>query len=970
MRVIFWFIRISAGMIAGHCLPTLAQVPFLNPEAQRWADSVYQSMTLEERIGQLFMISARSDGETRADSLITLIRQYHPGGIMFLKGSLYRQAELTNLFQAHARHKMLIAIDAEWGLQMRIDSTPRYPRQMTAGAMPYDSSVYFMARDIARQCKQMGIHINFAPVIDINNNPLNPVINTRSFGETREQVAMLGLQYMKGLQDNGILACGKHFPGHGNTDTDSHYALPILNQSREELDTMELYPFVSLIKHGIGSIMTAHLFIPSLDSTPDRAASLSPVIVSQLLKGNLGFQGIVFTDALNMKGVSNYFKPGELEWLALQAGNDILLYSENIPVAFDTIRNRILQGRWDTLQLEQRVKKILMVKFWCGLSNYQPVKLEKLHDEINRPETARLIAGMYARALTLLRNKKNLLPIGQLPRKGIASVVINDTLNNPFQLTLNQYATVTLFRMSKDASLNTISELTDRLAAYDMVIISIHNTTTRIGAQFGITPAMNNLIDALNKRVKTITVLFGNAYCLNFLPAAAESDALLLAYEDTGYPQWMAAQVIFGARPVNGRLPVSTNDFKRGAGIDLKDVAWRLKSGFAEEVTLSSTWLNRLDSMLVQAITDSVFPGCQIVVARNGMVVYEKAFGHHTYEKQRPVTVTDLYDLASLTKILSTALAVMKLYDEGRLELNKPLSHYLLETKNTNKKHLSLHSICTHTSGLQAWIPFYRKALMQGNIFSRQPSDTFRIEVADSLWMDYRYADRIWKEIFNSPLVMPGQYLYSDVGLLLLQRVVEKITGRTLNDYVTEHFYKPLGLSRLLYRPKQQYPVTEIIPTEIDREFRHQLVHGYVHDPAAAMMGGVAGHAGLFANARSVAVIMQMLLNKGIYGGMRFLKASTVEKFTSRQSPSHRRALIFDRPDERPEKNPVAPSASVFTFGHQGFTGTCAWADPASNLLFVFLSNRVYPSASNDRITRNNIRPQLMQLIYEAFLNP
>jgi beta-glucosidase-like glycosyl hydrolase/CubicO group peptidase (beta-lactamase class C family) len=970
MRIILLAMPISAGAIAAFYLVAAAQVPFLNPHAQRWADSVYRSMTLEERIGQLFMISARSDREVRADSLLSLIGQYHPGGIMFLKGSLHRQAELTNLFQSHARHKMLIAIDAEWGLQMRIDSTPRYPRQMTAGAMPDDSSVYFMASDIARQCKRMGIHINFAPVIDINNNPLNPVINTRAFGETREQVTRLGMQYMRGLQDNGVLACGKHFPGHGNTDTDSHYALPVLNQSRQELDTMELYPFARLFQQGLGSVMTAHLFIPSLDSTPNRAASLSPLIVTQLLKDSLGFQGLVFTDALNMKGVSDYYRPGELEWLALMAGNDMLLYSENMPVAFDTIRSRLLQGLWDTLQLEQRVKKILMVKHWCGLNNYQRVKTDGLYDEINRPETSRLIAGMYARALTLLKNKKNLLPLGPLPEKGIASIVINDTLNNPFQLTLNQYATVTPFRMNKDASSDIISELADRLAIYDVVIISIHNTTTRMGAQFGITPAMNDLIAALNRRVKTITVLFGNAYCLNFLPAAALSDALLLGYEDTGYPQWIAAQVIFGARPVWGRLPVSTHDFKREAGMDLNDFAWRLKSGFAEEAGLSSHLLNRMDSLLVQSIADSVFPGCQVLVARNGIVVYEKAFGYHTYEKQRAVTITDLYDLASLTKILSTSLAVMKLYDEGRLDLNKPLSYYLPETKNTNKKHLSLHSICTHTSGLQAWIPFYKKALLQGNIFSRQPSDTFRIEVADSLWMDYRYADRIWKEIFNSPLVMPGQYLYSDLGLMLLQRVVERITGQRLDDYVRMHFYKPLGLSRLLYQPKKQYPVAEIVPTEIDGEFRNQLVHGYVHDPAAAMMGGIAGHAGLFANARSVAVIMQMLLNKGTYGGKRFLKASTVEKFTSRQSASHRRALIFDRPDEQPEKNPVAPSASAFTFGHQGFTGTSAWADPVNNLLFVFLSNRVHPSASNDRITRKNLRPQLMQLIYESFLNP
>lgn len=947
---------------------TPAQIPFYNPKAEQWADSVLKTMSLDERIGQLFMAYSRSDKEAKPDSLAAIIRQYHIGGIMFLKGSPLRQAELTNFFQDNAKFKMLIAIDAEWGLQMRLDSTQRFPRQMTFGSMPYDSSVYYMASEIARQCKRMGIHINFAPVIDINNNALNPVINTRSFGESKELVTKLGLLYMNGLQDNGVLACGKHFPGHGNTDTDSHYALPVINQTRTEMDTMELFPFIELFKNGLGSTMVAHLFIPAIDSTTNRASTLSPLIVQRLLKDSLGFRGLVFTDALNMKGVSDYFKPGELEWMALSAGNDMLLYSDNIPVAFDTLRSKILSGAFDSLELNNRVKKILMVKFWCGLNNYQPVNTENLNADINKAESFRTISGMYANSITLLKNKKEILPLSKLNKNRIASLVINDTLNNPFQFYLARYAPVTCYRMSKDADSKSLLNLTEALSVYDEVIISIHNTNTRSANNFGITPQINDIIARLNSRTKTITVVFGNAYCLNFIPAADKSNALILAYEDTWAPQWATAQVVFGARSTLGTLPVTTNDFDRGAGDIMRDYHWRLRFDFPESVGLSTPLLERIDSIALNAIDEKVFPGCQVIAIKNGTVVYEKAFGFQTYDKTTPVRTTDLYDIASVTKILSTALACMKLYEEDKLDLDKKASRYLPELKNTNKENLTIRALMTHTAGLQAWIPFYKKALHKGNVFSRFPSDTFSISVADSLWMDYKYTGIIWKEIVASPVNPPGSYVYSDLGIIILQRIIEKISGQKIDEYVASVFYEPLGLLRLLYNPLSRFQKNEIVPTEVDTLFRMQLLHGYVHDPAAAMMGGIAGHAGLFADAYSVSVIMQMLINKGVYGGIRFLKDETVELFISKQSPTHRRGLIFDRPDEDAEKNPLAPSASSSAFGHQGFTGTCAWADPETGISFVFLSNRVYPSASNNLITRKNIRPNMMQAVYDAII--
>lgn len=950
------------------CQATAAQIPFYNQQAELWADSVLKSMTLEERIGQLFMAYSRSDKEAKPDSLAAIIHQYHIGGVMFLKGSPLRQAELTNFLQDAAKHKMLIAIDAEWGLQMRLDSTQRFPRQMTFGAMPYDSSVYYMGAEIARQCKRMGIHINFAPVVDINNNALNPVINTRSFGESKEMVTQLGLLYMNGLQQNGVLACGKHFPGHGNTDADSHYALPVINQSRAEMDTMELYPFAELFRNGLGCAMVAHLFIPAIDSTTNRASTLSPLIVQKLLKDSMEFKGLVFTDALNMKGVSDYFKPGELEWLALAAGNDMLLYSDNIPVAFDTIKNKIMNGVFDSLELDKRVKKILMVKHWCGLNNYRSVSLQNLFEDINRAETIHAISGMYANAITLLKNKKEILPLTKLNKNKVASLVINDTLNNPFQNFLMRYSPVTCYRMNKDADSRTLINLTEALSEYDEVVISIHNTNTRSGNNFGITSQMNDVISRLNSKTKTITVVFGNAYCLNFLPAADKSQALLLSYEDTWAPQWATAQVIFGARSTYGTLPVTTYDFERGSGSIMRDYRWRLRFDYPEQAGLSTSLLERIDSIAQNAITEKVFPGCQVVAVKNGALVYEKSFGYHTYDRTRPVKTSDLYDIASVTKILSTALACMKLYDDDKIDLDKKVSRYLPELKNTNKENLTIRSLMTHTAGLQAWIPFYKKALQKSNVFSRIPSDTFSVGIADSLWMDKKYMDVVWKEVISSQINPPGSYVYSDLGIIILQKVIEKIAGQKLDEYVTSAFYELLGLYRLLYNPLNRFQKSEIVPTELDTAFRMQLLQGYVHDPAAAMMGGIGGHAGLFADAYSVSVIMQMLLNKGTYGGIRFFKEETVDLFTSRQSPTHRRGLIFDRPDEDAEKNPVAHSASSSAFGHQGFTGTCAWADPETGIIFVFLSNRIHPSASNNLITRKNIRPNMMQSVYDAII--
>jgi len=955
---------------------------FLTPESSHWADSVFQTMNYYERIGQIFVVTTWSDSNANPEFIDSLICHHHIGGLMFLKGSPVKQAELTNHYQHLSKIPLLVTIDGEWGLSMRLDSTIRCPRQMTLGAMADDTLIYEMGKEIGRECKRMGIHVNFAPDIDINNNAANPVINSRSFGENKNDVARKGFLYMKGMQDNGVLACGKHFPGHGNTDTDSHFALPVINQSAEELDTMELAPFRFLIHNGLGSIMVAHLFIPSLDTTNNLPSTLSNKIVTGLLKEKMGFKGIIFTDALNMKGVSMAYNPGALEVRALQAGNDILLYPENVPAAIEQIHYAIQNCDLDENDMNEKVKKMLQLKFWCGLNHYSPVNYTHLITDLNAPDAQWLNYRLYRNSITLLNNKNNLLPLRDVAGKKIASVVINDTLANPFQQLLNRYMPVDEFRLEKDPGSKTLDSLLTELSGanaenkkYEYVILSIHNTSTRASLGFGINDSVNQLIKNLAGKTNLIVVLFGNSYCLGRIPDALNANAVVMAYEDTHLPQMLAAQLLFGAQGADGSLPVTvTSDFYRSKGMNFKDAELRLKYSPPQEEKFSAAELSSIDSIVNNGIISHAFPGCQVLVARNGAIIYEKAFGFKTYDSSEVVKENDLYDIASVTKIAATALAAMKLVEDGKINLNNRASKYFPELKKTNKKNMLLIDMLTHQAGLQSWIPFYKKTVAMGepfnHIYHREPDQEFSVRVADSLYIKNDYHELIWKEIFSSPLGEKGKYVYSDLGPLIMGRIIEKITGKKLDEYVEENFYKPLGLTNIFFKPNEKkVDLKKVVPTANDTLFRNQLLRGDVHDPAAAMLGGVAGNAGVFSDAYSLAVIMQMLLQNGEYGGKRYFKKETVDYFTRRQFPlsSNRRGILFDKPEPNADANgPACPEASMATFGHQGFTGTCAWADPLNKIVYIFLSNRVYPDETNTKLASMNIRTRIMQVIYDA----
>jgi len=981
MKVCYRFFLIGFAVILFSATPMAvfsqnSNPPFISKSSEAWADSVLKSLSYEDRIGQLFMVDAYSNRDsTHIQQITRLIKEYHIGGLIFFQGGPVRQAIQTNYYQSVSKVPLMIGIDGEWGLSMRLDSTIRFPRQMTLSASASDSLVYKIGSAIARQCKRMGIQINFAPVADVNNNPQNPVINTRSFGDDPSEVTRMSSNYMHALQEQHVLACVKHFPGHGDTDADSHLALPMISKKREALDSVELVPFRKLLSDGAASVMVAHLFIPALDTTPNLASSLSAPVVTGLLKNELHFNGLVFTDALNMKGVADYYPPGEIALMALNAGNDVLLFSADVPAAFTRLHYAIQNCELDQEAVDSRVKKILMAKYWSGLNNYSPVDTAGLTDDLNNETEGYLAREAFESAITVLENHEHCIPVSNVLPGTIAAIEIGDSVMNPFQQTLNRYAPVNCYGLPMNFSTENGDSLLKVLESYNTVILSVHNIFTKASLRYGITDTLPAFIESLRKKTKLITVVFGNSYSLTRLDQAMAGAGLVISYEDTYWPQIATAQVLFGGERASGDLPVAVSaDFTKGSGLKSTDPITRLGFSTVEAGGLHEGALHAIDSLAAKAINEKVTPGCQVLVAKSGTVIYEKSFGTFDYDSSRMVQNSDLYDIASVTKMAATALAVMRLYEYHKIDITKKASHYLPELKKTALKNCLIADILTHQAGLKAWIPFWKETMENGkpayNIYHPEKDVNYTIPVTDSLFMLSLYKDFVWEGVLKSEVTSPGNYVYSDLGMLIMQRMVEHITGKSLDEYLEEEFYRPMGIYRLCFNPLNHFPVSRIAPTENDTSFRKQQIRGTVHDPAAALMGGVAGNAGLFSDASSLAMLMQMLLNGGEYGGHRYLEQSTVDLFTKRYFTNslNRRGLIFDKPESSPGKeSPAARSASPATFGHTGFTGTCAWADPENDLVFIFLSNRVYPDATNNKLAKGNYRTDMMEAVYKAF---
>ena len=986
----------------------------LLPVESTWVDSVLQTMNLNEKIGQLFMVSAYSNkGVHHQQHILELIKKYHIGGLIFFQGTPGKQAKLTNVYQNYAEIPLMIGMDAEWGLGMRLDSTIHYPRQMALGAIQNDSLIYRMGFDIGSQLRRLGVHINFAPVVDINNNPDNPVIGSRSFGEEREQVARKGIAYMNGMQDRRVLAVAKHFPGHGDTDQDSHKTLPLITHDSARLDSVELFPFRRLINNGVGGVMVAHLNIPALVESDQRPSTLSSQVITELLRNSLSFNGLVFTDALNMRGVTSSYEPGEIEFKALKAGNDVLLYPQDVPQAINYIKKQLRRGNITEESIDNHCRRILAFKYWAGLDSYksrvkndkQVVQTTHLLRDLNDPSYKALLQELRENSLVLLDNRQDVLPVKNLDTMKIAGLAMGmkeESKTVPFLSTMNLYGEIDSYVMRGS---NEKDDLAEKLAGYDLVLAGMLGTHQYTSNTYGLNSRDYEFLDSLSKRTRVALVHFANPYGLKLLSKNHNLDALVVAFNDDSLTQHVAAQSLFGGIELRGKLPVSVQDhYDIGTGME-QTIAARLKYGLPESAGMSSDKLKRLDSLVHAAIEDKATPGCQVLVARKGRVVYHKAFGHHTYLRQNHVEWNDLYDIASLTKIVATLPVLMDYTNQHKISLDSTLDTYLPYLDTTNKGDLILKDILTHQSRLKSWIPFYQNTLepllpgrnlidndfseeypyklgkyayvvknfrYKEGVFSRQKSEGYSVEVADGLFMNRAYVDSVFRQIDRSELRKKKDYKYSDLGYYYFYRMIEKMSGQPLEQLVNTNYYAPLGANRTGYMPLRQFPKQEIVPTENDMVFRRQLLDGYVHDPGTAMLGGVCGHAGVFSNANDLAKIMQMYLQGGHYGKKVFFSKETVNLFTDspfKEKNGNRRGIGFDKPIlEKDKPGPTSKNVSPKSFGHTGFTGTIAWADPEEEIVYIFLSNRIHPDQDNMKLIEEDVRTNIQQAVYEAII--
>lgn len=945
-----------------------------NEASKKWADSVFKTLSKDERIAQLMVVRLSSiDLKTMKITFLDkqvgeLVKKYNIGGVVVFQGSPVKQANIINSLQAMAKTPIMMCIDAEWGVGMRmIDSVLPLPKQMMLGAMRDATIVYRYGEIVAAQCKRIGLHVNYAPVVDVNNNPNNPVINDRSFGEDKYKVAEFGIQYMKGMQDHGVMACAKHFPGHGDVAVDSHYDLPVINKSIAELDSLELYPFRKIFNAGVSSAMIAHLYIPSIDRSPNRATSLSKKNVTNLLRHELGYNGLTFTDALEMQGVQKFFPGGSASVESLIAGNDMLCLPGDVPMAIARIKDAIKKKKLSWEDIEFHCKKVLVTKHQYGMSSIKPINTTNLTADLNKdvPAMRRLIAE---NALTLLaKQDPAFFPLSTNNlNSNVAYVGIGINADNAFAKRMRSDYNAAVFYFDLKPNPSAAKAIVDSIIKnYKKVVIGIHNTVKTPATNFGLGKEAIKIINTLQKRSVAITFLFGNAYAVkNFCNARN----LVVCYEDDPIVQNTALDMLQGKLQYKGCLPVTVcENFKYGDGL----IAHFNSSDQMPGLNLST--LEKIDSIANDAIAKKAMPGCVVLVAKDGNIAYYKAFGSYTYDGQEKVKKESVYDLASITKISATILAIMKLYDEGKIDLKKKLGDYLTDIRGSDKENLSIEKILLHQAGLVAYIPFYKETIDSAgipfnNLYSPVANDPFFIPVANNVFMRNDWRDTLYKRILLSQLGATDRYVYSDNDFIYLGKVVEALSGLPLDEYVRNEFYTPMSLTTMGFKPLDFLPIQQVAPTEEEKVFRRQLLRGTVHDPGAAMFGGVSGHAGLFSNARDLASVMQLLLNGGYFNGKQYLKQETIDLFTTYHSDSSRRGYGFDKPEKdnalRAKPYPTL-SAPAGTFGHTGFTGTCAWADPANNIVYIFLSNAVHPYGKK-LFLEMNVQPNIHETIYEA----
>ena len=926
----------------------------------RWVDSVFQTLNTSKKIGQLFMISASAySSAEELNKLNSLVNKYQPGSILITRGGPRSHATLVNKLQSNSKIPLLVGIHAEWGLGQSLDSVIQFQKAMQLAALRDDTLIYRLGKEIAHEMKQLGIHINFAPNADIDMTKQSYPQALRYFSDSKERVASKTVAYMQGLQHGGVLACAIHPASLQKiNELDSSFFVSI-----PPLDTMGLYPYRQLVDAGLRGLLTSHLHLyPHSNPTPNSSAQ---IFISEILNKNLGFTGLNFTDISNLQKTAGHQKEGVIERLALEVGNDILMNPDNVSAAIKTISRGVRTNKLLKARLDEAVRKILTAKYDAGLTNKKTISTDNLVSRLNSPQ-AKLLRHLISEAsVTLIANKNNEVPVQWIENKKFVSISIGREVQNEFTHYLSKYASFKhlSIRLPQDTT-----QLKTKLDAADVIVVGVFPLSSSMIKE--VAP----FIQSLTKGKQVIISHFGNPAELKYLEGVPN---LIVGYTDQNEVPKVTAQIIFGAMGSQGQLPFTISNFTEGLGIP-SETTDRLSYNLPEAAGIDSKTLSKIEAIAREAIEIGATPGSHVLVAKDGKVVYEQSNGYLSYENKIPVSDQTIYDLASVTKVSATLQTVMFMHEKGLLDVNKKVSIYLPELKNSNKKDFTIKDILTHQAGLWPFLPFWSKTVKDGSqlpqYYSSSSSEEYPFPVAENLFAHKSMKDSLWNWIIKAKVREKAprtvyNYTYSDMGFYILQHLAEKILNQPIQEFLEQNLYEPLGAYALGYLPLQRFPFTQIAPTENDILFRKELLTGYVHDQGAAMHGGIAGHAGLFGTANDLAKLGQMLLQKGSYGGHQYYKPETVDLFTAKQYMPSRRGLGWDKPTSSDWNSPTTLFASNKTFGHTGFTGTCIWVDPEFNLVFIYLSNRVHPDMTNNRLLNANIRPRIQEIIYKAIFD-
>ncbi len=893
---------------------------------EQWVNYWMKKLTLEEKVAQMIMPDARGIFLARDNKefkrLVHYVKNRKVGGLIFFRGDVYETADMINYFQKIAEVPLLISADFEWGTAMRLDYTTHFPPAMGIAATGKPEYAYKVGKITAIEGRAIGIHQNYAPTVDVNNNYRNPIINIRSFGETPEIVSKFAIPFIKGLQENGMIATAKHFPGHGDTDVDSHLDLPVINHPKSRLDSLELKPFKESIEAGVKSIMVAHIFFPQIDTGKGLPSTLSYNIITGILKNELGFKGLIVTDAMNMRGVTKLYSNALASVLAVKAGNDIILIPPDPDEAIDAIVKAVKRGEISEKRIDESVRKILEFKYDLGLHKNRFVDMDKIRDIVTTEEHLRKAKEISRESITVVKND-GILPILQFDDKKILHITIIDSrdLNSgvSFEEELSKrYNNISFERVDPRSTNGELNAILSKVNNYDIVIVSAYVRVRAYQASLSLMEKHAKFLrQVIDSGKPVVLISFGNPYIVVDYP---DVKAYICSYSDAKPVVEATAEVLFGEVSPQGKLPINIPGFA-ALGTGLTYPKTTLRYDYPDEAGFDANKLAKLDTIMEKAIQDSATPGAVLLVVRNGIIAYHKAFGTYSYDPySRKVNVNSIYDMASITKVAATTISIMKLYEEGKIDLDDPVAKYLPKFAQNGKDKVTIKNLLLHNSGLPSWRPFYQ--------LCKSP-------------------DEILDSIYAQPLVYKtgDSTVYSDLGFITLGKIVEVVTNMPLDQYVKKTFYIPLGMKSTTFLPPKDW-VDFIAPTEYD-SLLGGFVHGVVHDENARALGGVSGHAGLFSNARDLAVLMQMILNGGEYGGKKFFKKETVELFTKRWP--NNRGLGWDNALSPYGKSALDGAFGENAFGHTGFTGTSVYVYPEKNVIAVLLTNRVHPTRANNK---------------------